>query len=302
MKTIENLCIALSLRDDDRYVLRYGSTLVERGIAKRVCFVHVTPSAESGDPHAAVEALKAQVQQSIGDEFRPSLTPENRSVTVLIGPREDRLLEFLQTKGVDLILLGHNARASSGKRSLARRLAMASAASVWMVPDSSSDTISKVLAPVDLSRHSADSMSIATGIAQQAGLSECTALHVYYDPSVHRFDDHHSVARGQEAVALENFIQSTRNYGVNIVSRLEEGSNVARTILRIATEQNFDLIVLNTRGRSRAASILLGSETSQVIMESKVPVLAIKHQGAQLKFLQALTSPEIWRAPNQETN
>jgi SulP family sulfate permease len=302
MKTIENLCIALSLRDDDRYVLRYGATLVERGIAKRVCFVHVTPSAESGDPHAEVEALKAQVQQSIGDEFRPSLTPEDRSVTVLIGPREDRLLEFLQTKGAELILLGHNARASSGKRSLARRLAMASAASVWMVPDSSSDTISKVLAPVDFSLHSADSLSIATGIAQQAGLAECTALHVYYDPSVHRFDDHHSVSRGQEAVALENFIQSTRTYGVNIVGLLEEGSNVARTILRIATEQNFDLIVLNTRGRSRAASILLGSETSQVIMEANVPVLAIKHQGAQLKFLQALASPEIWRAPNQETN
>lgn len=102
--------------------------------------------------------------------------------------------------------------------------------------------------------------------------------------------------------ALQKFISSIQNYGVNVEPQVEEGSNVARTILRIADEQHFDLVVLSTRGRSRAASILLGSEASQVIMEARVPVLAIKHQGAQLNFLKALASSEIWRSPSHVTN
>ncbi len=302
MKTIENLCIALSLRSSDSHLLGYGEMLIEKGIAKRVCFVHVIPRTKPGDSEEQIKSLTMQIEQSVSQAFNPENGPIDVCYKVLVGPREDRMLEYLEEQHIGLVLLGHNAKESSGKRSFARRMAMASSASVWMVPVDSALSITKVLAPVDLSNHSADSLSIATGIALQAGLTECTSLHVYYDQAVHRFDDHDVVERGNEMSALQKFISSIQNYGVNVEPQVEEGSNVARTILRIADEQHFDLVVLSTRGRSRAASILLGSEASQVIMEARVPVLAIKHQGAQLNFLKALASSEIWRSPSHVTN
>ena len=67
-----------------------------------------------------------------------------------------------------------------------------------------------------------------------------------------------------------------------------EGADVASTIRRVAEDRRCDLIVMGTRGRSRAASVLLGSETEQTIIESRLPVLAVKHYGARLRLLQAL--------------
>lgn len=302
MKTIENLCIALSLRSSDSHLLGYGEMLIERGIAKRVCFVHVIPRTNSGDSEGEIKSLTLQIEQTVSQAFNPENGPSDASYKVLVGPREDRMLEYLEEQHIGLVLLGHTIRESSGKRSFARRMAMASSASVWMVPVDSALSITKVLAPVDLSQHSADSLSIATGIALQAGLSECTSLHVYYDQAVHRFDDHDAVERGNELAALQKFIRSVHNYGVAVEPQVEEGSNPAKTILRIVDERHFDLVVLSTRGRSQAASILLGSEASQVIMEARVPVLAIKHQGSQLNFLKALTSSEMWHSPNPVTN
>ena len=46
------------------------------------------------------------------------------------------------------------------------------------------------------------------------------------------------------------------------------------------------------RGRSRAASVLLGSEADEVLLRSALPVLAIKQGGAaRLGLLQALLDP-----------
>jgi nucleotide-binding universal stress UspA family protein len=82
----------------------------------------------------------------------------------------------------------------------------------------------------------------------------------------------------------------------------EESSNVTRAVLRIVDERKCDLIVMSTRGRSSAASILLGSETAQTLMESRVPVLAVKHRGAFMNLFQVLSSSEVWLKSGPKTN
>jgi nucleotide-binding universal stress UspA family protein len=67
-----------------------------------------------------------------------------------------------------------------------------------------------------------------------------------------------------------------------------ESPHVAETICRLAEERQADLIVMGTRGRSRSAGILLGSETEETIVHTRVPVLAVKRFGNRLSFLQAL--------------
>ena len=45
---------------------------------------------------------------------------------------------------------------------------------------------------------------------------------------------------------------------------------------------------MGTRGRSRSAAILLGSVTEETIIETGLPLLAVKHFGARMGVLQAL--------------
>jgi hypothetical protein len=57
---------------------------------------------------------------------------------------------------------------------------------------------------------------------------------------------------------------------------------------RVAAREGADLVVMATRGRSRSAAILLGSVAEETIVETRVPLLVVKHFGARMGVLQAL--------------
>ena len=68
---------------------------------------------------------------------------------------------------------------------------------------------------------------------------------------------------------------------------------MARAILRVAESYRADLVVMGTRGRTRAAAMLIGSETEHTLQESGGPVLAVKRLGSHLRFVEALLDPRF---------
>ena len=54
------------------------------------------------------------------------------------------------------------------------------------------------------------------------------------------------------------------------------GSNPSRALVNIAKHENFDLIVVGSRGLSSAASFLLGSVSRKVVSKSHCDVLVVK--------------------------
>lgn len=54
------------------------------------------------------------------------------------------------------------------------------------------------------------------------------------------------------------------------------GSNPSRALVNIAKRENFDLIVVGSRGLGSAASILLGSVSRRVISNAHCDVLVVK--------------------------
>jgi nucleotide-binding universal stress UspA family protein len=159
---------------------------------------------------------------------------------------------------------------------------------VWVVPDDSSEEIRNIIAPIDFSTPSKESVANAVGIAQRTR-SDVYALHVYFDESSIRYEEHVEKIRHNEGAALENFLSLIEKDGVRIEGVFAESSKPANEIIRQAKERESNLIVIGTRGRSKAASILLGSVASQVLAEAEIPVLAI-HHGTGLGLKEALLS------------
>ncbi len=54
------------------------------------------------------------------------------------------------------------------------------------------------------------------------------------------------------------------------------GYSTPDAIVRIAQEQNCDLIIMASHGRSGLSSLLLGSETQEVITHTTIPVLVVR--------------------------
>ena len=59
---------------------------------------------------------------------------------------------------------------------------------------------------------------------------------------------------------------------------LAAGSNPAKTLESTSKKENFDLIVIGSRGLGNTASLLLGSVSRQVVSNSQCNVLVVKNQ------------------------
>ena len=287
MERFRHLLVGLTRSERDTDLIRYAAMLARLDTAIEVRFVHILP--RSGDPSSSGhDAAQEDIEQQVAMSFVN--VPDSIKVYchVLKGPLVDRLLSFVAEQEVDLVLVGHNPEHRPAGGSLIRRLAMNAPCSVWIVPDDSHLRLKKILVPVDFSEHSADAMVVATSMARLAVADECLPLHVYFDESVITYEEDDPIVRGQEEAAYEKFVSSIDCRDVKITPLFVEGTNVAKTIHRIASEQSVDLKVISTRGRSRSASILLGSVTEGIIVEARTPVLIVKHFGARLGILQML--------------
>jgi SulP family sulfate permease len=293
MHRFRRLMVALARTDADPALLRYAAAVARLGTATEVRFVHVLPT-DTPDPDAnrALEEAHAEVR----DHFTGVPGTVAGSFDVLRGPLLDQMLEYTSGQKIDLLLLGHR-QDHPGRSALGRRLAMKATCSVWMIPEGSPATLDRILVPIDFSEHAADTLRVATEMAKLAGRDECVALHVYYDEAAITYEGHDELVRGREAEAFRQFLAPIDLQGVKVTPLFEEGANVGQAINRVAEREKCDLVVMATRGRSPSAALLLGSATEATIQETRVPLLVVKHFGAQIGFLRALWDKTVHR-PN----
>ena len=301
MHRYRHLMVGLARTESDAGLIRYAAMVARLGTTSAVRFVHVLPNA--ADPSAAHDhdGILAEMQADVRPHFTGVPETAQVSFDVLTGPLVDRLLAHVAEKQVDLLLVGHR-RSHPGRYALARRLAMKAPCSVWMVPEGAPAALHRILVPIDFSEHAADSLRVATSMARLSGHAECLALHVYFNEAVVTYEEYDPVLRGQEEQAYRQFIAPINCQGVKVTPLFEEGANVAHVIGRLAERHGADLIVMATRGRSRSAAIMLGSVTEEMIVETRVPLLAVKHFGARLGVLQALLDRTFHRHSGLQFN
>lgn len=287
MQRYKHLMVGLSRTDVDAGLLRYAAMIARLGTASEVRFVHVLPSASEPANVPDHDRTLEELRTAVRTHFTGVPADTQLYFDVLQGPLIDGMLTYAAEHAVDLLFLGHR-RSHPGRWALARRLAMKAPCSIWMVPENTPTTLRRILVPIDFSDHSADTMRVAASLAQLSNHIECLALHVYFNEAVVTYEEYDRVLRGQEEEAYRRFIAPINCQGVTITPLFEEGANVAHVINRTAEREGADLIVMGTRGRSRSAAILLGSVTEETIIETRFPLLVVKHFGARMGVLQAL--------------
>lgn len=301
MHRFRRLAVGLSRNESDAPLIRYAAMVCRLGTVEEVSFIHVLSRAAAPLPMVVDHAgVQQELLRSVQEQFSPAPPAVRVTCDVLDGPLTDQLLGYTAQQQIDLLLVGHG-RSHSGRRALARRLAMKAPCSVWMVPEDSPPALSKILVPVDFSEHSADTMRVACSMAKLSGATHCYALHVYFNEAVVTYEGYDAVLRGEEEEAWRKFIAPIDCQGVALTPLFEESAQVANAIGRIAEREGVDLIVMGTRGRSRSASILLGSVTEDMIIDTQVPLLAVKHFGARMGVLQALLDRKFLWASGMHT-
>jgi nucleotide-binding universal stress UspA family protein len=284
MFPFRRVLVALAATETDAGLLDYAAMIGARSSTVQFLCVHVAPTPQALESALPLRELAHHRLNTVTCKF-------------VHGEREDRLLEIAAEHQADVILLGHR-RDRSGRRSLARRLAMKAPCTIWLAPEGTPPRLRRILAPIDFSRRSADAVILAAQLAEFMGLEEAHALHVYFNHASTTYDEYRGHIAEEHELAFRLFVAPIDLHGVDLKPLFVEGSIVAHTVLRVAEELECDLIVMGTRGRSRSAAVLLGSETEHAIRETRIPILAVKHFGSRLRFLQALLDRGLRTRPD----
>lgn len=140
----------------------------------------------------------------------------------------------------------------------------------------------KILVPWDGSGWSRRAIPHAVDIAQTND-SELIILYVFRPPGS-EYTDQIALA-GQEGQiqqlrdgveqSLTGVSHELRSQGVKVRTLILESTGVASAICDYVRDEDVDLVVMSTHGRTGIARFLFGSVASKVMEEVKVPVLLV---------------------------
>ncbi|MCV0392856.1 MAG: universal stress protein [Nitrosopumilus sp.] len=137
--------------------------------------------------------------------------------------------------------------------------------------------IKKILVPLDGSSNSYRGLDVAIHMARQCQAS-ITGLYVLGITKPNPNDPISPVEKvlleyAQKIMKKSKLIAAKK--GILFYDRVSYGDDEKR-IVEIAEKQNFDLIVIGSRGMGAAKEIFLGSTSNYVLHKSKKPVLIVK--------------------------
>ena len=141
-----------------------------------------------------------------------------------------------------------------------------------------------LLVPTDGSTLSEAAIQMTVTLAAESG-AKVTGLHV--------IPEFHVLAYGTEMIAdnedriiqtarqrAEDYLRVIKNAaaqaGVECNTVSESRAHPYEAIISVAAQQNCDLIVMASHGRSGMRAFLLGSETQKVLTHSSIPVLVMR--------------------------
>ncbi|NIR87879.1 universal stress protein, partial [Candidatus Bathyarchaeota archaeon] len=161
----------------------------------------------------------------------------------------------------------------------------------------------KLLVPVDGSHPCLHAEELAALIAKNFK-SEVTVIHVISYELLHpRLKSQYQIPSSVISEISNWFSQAGRKIvwdaealfeeeGVKVDARVIEHEDPAETILRVAKDEEYDLIVMGNRGETEVEVFSLGSIAEKVSRHAECPVLIVKQKGKLSKILVAIDGSE----------
>jgi len=145
-------------------------------------------------------------------------------------------------------------------------------------------SIKSVLCPIDFSDSSEHALTYAIALAQSYDAT-LKLLHVVQpplmsvpgDPMVPEFSSEvmEDIAAASRR-RLDEIATKTREQVANVETEIATGSPFVE-IITVAKDQDVDLIVIGTHGRTGLAHVMIGSVAEKVVRKAPCPVLTVKH-------------------------
>lgn len=205
------------------------------------------------------------------EEFFREEKVEVKTELVRAEDPAEKILQMVKESKYDLLVMG-NISENQAERfalgSMAEKISLYAECPVFIAKKKTE--ITKLLVPVDGSRQAEKALEYAIQLCQHFKGAKMTILHVE-EGQLFRLEPKYAQEVGQKILQQA----SVKAKEIDCDIRLEFG-NAARIIVKVAKQQDYDLIVLGSRGISSVKRFLLGSVSADVSMHAQRSVLIVR--------------------------
>ncbi len=305
MYQFKRILVALDQSDNDKILFQFVSHICSKIKIDKVYFIHVTQSLEwppeiidkYPDCLAPLdENIQHMIQEQISTNLAEDLIPDSE-ILVLDGNPEEVLLKEVNIKEIDLLVMGKKP-IDQGSGRTARRMANLAQCSVALISNSFQKALEAefaMMVSVDFNESSLNAAKIAEMI-RSANDAKMLLHHVYSVPSGYHysgksFDEFGEIMKKN---AQEKMLKLLNNAKLDPdkykqIYTLDTKSNTAKKIGETAEKEKVHLIVVGSKGRTKPASIFLGSTAEQLVTSTDLNILIIKDKKSNLDLLSYLT-------------
>lgn len=299
METINKVLVGLDLTNFDDNVLDYAAFFCSSVGAKEVYFLHVEekfllpedyPERLKDSFMPMDESEKLVMKENIDKYFLGS--QYDIKVEVLEGDIEHTIAHYIDTKGIDLAIIG-NKDPENALKIMPYKILRRSKASVLFVPPSAVKKLNTIALPFDFSDHSKSALEFSNNLSANCPELKVNLFHVYdvpvgYYRTGKNFEEMSEIIQDFKAKKFEGMIKDYPNLDYSIAYRHHEDRGVAAEILDFFKNDDFDMILMGSKGQSNSAAVLLGSKAERLVqVKHNKPMLIIKKKGENKNLLQA---------------
>jgi nucleotide-binding universal stress UspA family protein len=246
------------------------------------------PQDRVSDPE--LQRARGRVEEHLAAATRAGIDID---VSVVVGQAALQILDCASRLPADMIVMGTHGAGGFEHLvlgSVAEKVLRKASCPVLTVPPRAKATsrlpFERLLCSVDFSDWSLAAVELAASLAQESG-ALLTLLHVvewpWHEPPAPQLDP-----LSKEAAALAEFRRYLEKSAGARLETLVPGALKARCttrvghgtpyreILRVATDQRADLLVVGVHGRNPVDMALFGSTTNQVVRHATCPVLTLR--------------------------
>ncbi len=310
----ENILICVDHTSCDKALIDYTEHIINYFAPKKIEFLHVDTSGfyiEQIKKELAFFELENDWEVGLTKQARERAETFEKDLESLNALKKndiirysvinaehsvmDAVLRFAEENNTDLILLGKKKK-EDGFGVIARKIARKSNCSVLFVPcDAGATEPKRYLIPYDFSHYADEALKVFNQIREEKWDITANCFHAYeimplnYSMPV-TFKELKDTFKNRNQ---ELFDKKLNELNINPESITYEfcvqDYKVAKHIKDEFMDTKYDIMLIGSKGRSAANSMLLGSVTESLLEEDlDIPVLVVKKKGQQQSLIDAL--------------
>ncbi len=291
MEKMKNLLVCVDLSEMDEVLMKYASMVSKLLNSEKIFFLHAMDSDRFSIEEK--EGLKSQIEENTKKFFVGNPTIEQH-IELKVQPCAEDFSKVVENNDIDLVIVGRKLN-KGGNCTTPKELLKEVECSTLFVPNSAVADINKIIVPVDFSGESEHDIELGIDFAKKNN-AEIIFNNVYTVPSGYSslgksYEEYAEIMKKNTHLAFAKFITKFDLTGIkhSSVYTLDDDKKPADKIYAAAKREKADIIIIDSKGKSFVASILLGSVTDELTeFDNEIPLLILKDEEESVGFLEAL--------------